>query len=386
MLFQNFVRIPAISVILLTVLILFWPACSLSGENPAMEDQAEKKVQTDDIFPPDKDEDDSSMLTFFNGRVSVSLVTEMILNYLDIKDESDQNSGDFWDGYLGSAGLGLNIKFNQWLMVDLLAELEDVWQHGSEEKFNLSEAFATLRHPDVPVYMIGGKMSLPFGVFEDHMISGTITEDLYEIDERGLTLGLATDDYGLDLSFTVYKGQDVIEKLVDWGTHEFSEGRHRSNSFDSFILHLTVAPIEEALQWHIYFNSEPGDGRRNQSIGSSLSVHFRDFAMESEYITALVRENGADEEENLESAWFLGLAYQPADALEFAMRYERFADDRKGDQDEIISYRCLAGVNYEMMDVVVWSLEYRYTRFERETGSEAAKDQNEITLQLAIGF
>ncbi len=384
--FKNFGRIQTMIACSAAVLLLFWPLDSMGAETPTMEGQKQNKVQTDEILLPDRDEDESSGFTFLDEKVTLSLLAEFIISYMDIEDESDRNSGALWDGYLGSAELGLNISFNEWLKADLLVEIQDVGKKGDQETLSLGEVFVTLKQPGMPLYLVGGKMTLPFGVFEDHMISGTITEDLYEIDDTGFTLGAASDDFRLDLSFTAYEGQDVIENLQDMGTHEFNPDRQKTNSIESYILKLSMEPCVEAVQWYLYYNSEPGDGRRNQSIGSALSVHISDFTFDAEYVAAIAREDGEDDEENLESAWFLALACQPADALEIALRYERFHDDRRGDQDEMVLYRYLAGMNYEMTDYATWSMEYRYTRFEREAGSEAASDQNEITLQLSIGF
>ena len=66
------------------------------------------------------------------------------------------------------------------------------------------------------------------------MITGPITEDLYEIVETGATLGIIPDRYPLDLSFTVYEGQDIIANLEDFGPHEFSDGRQKENGIDSY--------------------------------------------------------------------------------------------------------------------------------------------------------
>lgn len=63
----------------------------------------------------------------------------------------------------------------------------------------------TLKAPWVPLYHIGGKTVMPFGVFEDHLIEGTLTEDLYEIDELGATIGFAPDFFGLESPFRSMK-------------------------------------------------------------------------------------------------------------------------------------------------------------------------------------
>jgi hypothetical protein len=54
---------------------------------------------------------------------------------------------------------------------------EDVGQQGGNGKIRLDEAIVTLKSLQVPLYFIGGKTVMPFGVFEDHLIEGTLAED-----------------------------------------------------------------------------------------------------------------------------------------------------------------------------------------------------------------
>jgi opacity protein-like surface antigen len=135
-----------------------------------------------------------------------------------------------------------------------------------------------------------------------------------------------------------------------------------------------------------FYNSEPGDGNRNETLGGAVTLALWDFWLDAEYITALAREKGDNEEENKESAWFLGLAYLMTEELELAARYEVFYDDVSGDQEEVVDYRYLAGFNYALSDFATFSFEYRYTDFEKESGSNAADDLNELFFQLALEF
>jgi hypothetical protein len=154
----------------------------------------------------------------------------------------------------------------------------------------------------------------------------------------------------------------------------------------SFITNVTLEPVEEMLTLSAFYDSEPGDGRRNQSLGGALTLNVWKFGLDAEYITALEREKGEDGYENRESAWIAGLAFQPLDALGLAVRYEDFDDNRAGDQDEILDCRYLAGFNYSFFEYATFSFEYRHSRFEKESGSNAAEEQNEFEFQLVVGF
>ncbi|MHC4458857.1 MAG: LbtU family siderophore porin [Planctomycetota bacterium] len=325
-------------------------------------------------------------LVTFAEKITLNGFVELNYDYVDVSDTANENSDGNSDLYLSSVELALRIFFNKLAKAKIVANAEDVGRQDGDANISLDEAIVTLKSPRIPLYFIGGKTTLPFGVFEDPMISGTITEDLYEIDDVGVTLGLAPDVYGLNISVTVYEGQNIIENLEDFGTHEFSPGRMKEEDVDSFIANVTLEPLEEILSLAVFYNSEPGDGNRNRSMGGALTLNVWKFVFDTEYITALEREKGGDGKENKDNAWFVALAFQPSEKLELATRYEVFNDDRSGDQDEIPGDRYLAGFNYSFFNFATLSFEYRHSRFEKESGSNAADEQNEFRFQLALKF
>jgi hypothetical protein len=271
---------------------------------------------------------------------------------------------------------------------------EDVGQQGEDGKIRLDEAIATLKSLRVPLYLIGGKTVMPFGVFEDHLIEGTLAEDLYEIDEWGAILGYNPDFYGLDISFSLYRNPQVMRNLEDFDTHDFSTAPKNEDKFKSYIANISLEPINDTLILSAYYDSEPGDGSRNQTVGGAFTLNHWKFTLDAEYITALAREKGENEEENKESAGVVGLAFEPLEALQLATRYAVFNDDNPGDQDEVLDYRIVAGFNYSLLDVfnfsyltdALFTFEYRYSKYEKESGSEATNSQNMFQFQLALGF
>lgn len=325
-------------------------------------------------------------LIYSVDRVVLSGFVEFNYDYVDVSDTADEKSDSTSDLYLSSVEFALRVFFNEWAKAKFVVNAEDIGKEDTDDQLSLDEAIVTLKLPQVPLYFSGGKAELPFGVFEDHMISGTLTEDLYEINDVGVTLGFAPDFYGLDISLTIYEGQNIIENLEDFGIHEFDPGRQKEDDVTSFIASVILEPVADRLYLAAFYASEPGEGNRNRSAGSALTIALWKFILDAEYITALEREKGADGEENKENAWFVALAFQPLEDLVLAARYEGFNDDRSGDQDETIDYRYLAGFNYLFSGFATFSFEYRHSRFEKETGSNAADEQNEFKCQLALRF
>ncbi len=325
-------------------------------------------------------------LKTFAEKVTLNGFVELNYDYVDVSDTANENSDSTSDLYLSSVELALRVFFNKWAKAKIVVNTEELGRDDGDENISLDEAIVTLKFPQIPLYFTGGKTELPFGVFEEHMIGGTLTEDLYEVNNVGVTMGIAPDLYGFDISLTIYEGQNIIENLEDFGTHEFGPGRMKEEDVDSFIANVTLEPLEEILSLAVFYNSEPGDGNRNRSIGGALTLNVWKFVFDTEYITALEREKGVDGKENKENAWFVALAFQPSEKLELATRYEVFNDDRSGDQDEILDDRYLAGFNYSFFDFATFSFEYRHSKFEKESGSNAADEQNEFRFQLALKF
>ena len=327
-------------------------------------------------------------------KIELNGFVELNYEYLDVKDIDDAASGSSSDFFISSVAIALRVFFNEWSKAKVVLEFEDVGRTDGNEKFHLDEAIATLKAPWIPLYFIGGKTVMPFGVFEDRLIEGTLTEDLYEIDELGATLGFAPDFLGLDISLSIYEDARIAENLHDFDTHEFSSDHHKEDRFDSYIANVTLAPVGDTLTVSAFYDSEPGDGRRNESIGGACTLNFWKFIPDTEYITALQREKGENGEENKESAAVVGLAFDVLDSLQLATRYAVFDDDNPGDQDGVLDYRFIAGFNYSFIDVVdisfledaIFSFEYRFSKYEKEKGSEAADSQNMLQFQLALEF
>ena len=327
-------------------------------------------------------------------KVRLNGAVELNYEYLDVRDIDDENSYSSSDFFMSTAELALRVFFNDWSKSKVVVNAEDYGKKGDQGQINLDEAIVTLKSLQAPLYLVAGKTVMPFGVFEDHLIEGTVAEDVYEIDDWGATIGFNPDFYGLDVSFSVYRRPQVIENLQNEDTHDWRSGRQKEDNFRSFIASATVEPIEDLLSLSAFYQSEPGDGDRNRSIGGALSLQHWKFILDAEYITALERELGENEEENKESAAVVGLAFTPLDSLVLATRFEDFSDDTSGDQDEVLDYRIVTGFSYsllELFDVFFLTeaklmFEYRHSRYEKEEDSEATNSQNMYQVQLVFGF
>jgi hypothetical protein len=382
------------------VVFIFWPVHSAKAENNEEDHEAKQRLkQIEEIEEKEEEEEREGALNpivqdIFGEKVRLNGGIEFNYEYLDVEDIGDENSDSSSDFFMSTAELALRVFFNEWSKTKIVVTAEDVGQKGEDGQIRLDEAIATLKSLQVPLYFIGGKTVMPFGVFEDYLIEGTLNEDLYEIDEWGATIGFNPDLYGLDISLSLYRNPQVMRNLEDFDTHDFSTSPQNEPKFRSYIANVTIEPIEDTLTLSAFYNSEPGAGNRNQSIGGALSLSYWKFIMDAEYITALTREEGENEAENKESAGVVGLAFEPMDSLQLAARYEVFSDDNPGDQDEVLDYRFVAGFNHSLLELVDVSFltdatilfEYRYSKFEKEQDTGATNSQNMFMFQVVLGF
>jgi hypothetical protein len=382
------------------VVFILSPLHTAKAENP--EGDREVKQRLKEIEEIEKEEDAEERQGALNPIIQETFGEKVRLNggfelnyeYLDVKDVDDENSGSSSDFYVSTVELALRVFFNAWSKTKIVVTADDVGRQGGNGEINLDEAIVTLKSLQLPLYFIGGKTVMPFGVFEDRLIEGTLAEDLYEVDEWGATLGVNPDFYGLDISVSVYKSPQVIENLQNFDTHEWRSGRQKEDKFRSYIANITLEPVEDTLTLSAFYDNEPGDGSRNQSTGGAFTLNYWKFSLDAEYITALEREKGANGTENKESAAVVGIAFDALDSLQLATRYGVFDDDNPGDQDEVLEYQIVAGFNYSLLDVgdfsfltdALFSFEYRYSNYEKEKDSDATNSQNMFMFQLMLGF
>jgi len=369
------------------------PVVSALAEDTQKDHEAKQRLETVEEIE-EKGEESQKFQSIFGEKIRSNGGIELNYEYLDVKDVDNQDSGSSSNFFVSTAELALRVFLNEWSKAKAVVTAEDVGKQGGDGKVRLDEAIVTLESKGVPLYFIGGKTVMPFGAFEDHLIEGTLAEDLYEIDEWGATVGFAPDFYGLDISFSIYEDPQVIENLNDFQTHAYRSGRRKEGRWKSYIANVTLEPIEDTLFLSAFYDSEPGDGSRNQSIGGAFTLNYWKFTLDAEYIAALKREKGENGEENKESAGIVGFAFDVSDSLELATRYAVFNDDNQGDQDEVLDYRIVAGFNYSLLEFVNFSFlemaklsfEYRFSKYEKEKDSDAANSQNMFQFQLALGF
>ncbi|MCP4721521.1 MAG: LbtU family siderophore porin [Desulfobacteraceae bacterium] len=324
-------------------------------------------------------------------RFSVFGTIELDYSYLNDNDLSDNTLGDSEsDLDIGTIELGLEANLHKY--VTAVALLKGEALDSDDDRIFWDEVFFTFAKQGMPVYFTGGKRVQPFGVYESLFINDPITQDLYEINKTGATIGFFNEEMlNMDISFTIYKGEILTNRIheAEYGwERDNTPGYEETNDLSSYIASASFSPME-GMSLSAYFNSEPGETERNTTLGASFHWEIANFIADAEYIGALNREKHvADNKEYTESAWVTSLGYQVLDSLVLAVRYEGFYADKK--QAGNLDYRYGLGATYSLFknDDFACNLlgEYRRTEYESSAGNTVDSDLNEFFARIALEF
>jgi len=337
-----------------------------------------------------------------SDKLTFSGAIELDYSYADDSKIGDNTVNDSTsDLDIGTVELGLEVAFHEYVTGNFILKGEDL--DTDDDRIFWDEATITIQKEGFPLYFVGGKRGQPFGAFESHLINDPITQDCYEIVKTGATLGFVPGILGLDISVTLYKGEELMTHMLEgayeldrryldstgalpaWRTGGMKGSYAETDDVSSFIGNITISPFE-GLTMALFYDSEPGDGNRNETAGGMVHYEIGQFTLDWEYIGAIQREkDSVDNREYKESAWFAAIAFQVMDPFEIAARYEAFDDDIDGDQDGHLDYRYSLGFTYTLFEKDDFATrimgEYRASNY------EGVDDKlNELFLRLAIEF
>lgn len=105
---------------------------------------------------------------------------------------------------LATATLGVEAKLAPWAVGTLILDWDD-----DEDKVTVDEAFITLGKTDeIPLYLLAGRLYLPFGDFTSNMIQDPFTLTLGEIQASSVVGGVTFK--GLTAALFTYKGMNEV--------------------------------------------------------------------------------------------------------------------------------------------------------------------------------
>jgi len=360
--------------------------------------------------------------------VGVGLKLESETRFRSHRDIGDRDRGSSSETYLRAAEVDLAVRPLPWVLASLVVKSEyfgadttNLGQAADATPF-IDEGTITLQDASFPVYGVVGKRTQPFGAFfgDERWATEPITKDAYEVDQPGLTLGVfrwfPDTGFEFDVSVTVYRQEEQMSHLFESGlfdattvTRSSTAGlRAESDHLKSFILVGTLTPNRFFTLGAAYL-TEPGDGRRNQSLAAWVSrTWFGRLTTELEFMAALDREryvrpvtlaDGTVETQRFsrafeEKALALSITYQPWRRFLLGGRFEYFWDDGLAEAAGIWSVRDRASLAasytfFERDEISVRIIgEYRHSDIRREGAARdaAASDQNELFGKVSVVY
>jgi hypothetical protein len=317
-------------------------------------------------------------------RLALSGLLEAEAGYASLEDENES------DAALATMELGLDAAVNDYVSGHFLL----LWEEDDTEPVDLDEGFLTLTGgPDCPASVSAGKMYVPFGRFESHMISDPLTLELAETRESAVMLGV--EEKGFYGSVYLFNGD----------ADEFDEDSHVDNygaqagfamateAFDLDIGGSYINTITDSDGWEGLFDDledERGVGVELDDYVGGLGAHAilntGPFMFIVEYITALAEADFVNRKDgstlatvdeisawNAELGYFFDLGGKPATA---AVGYQ--GSDDAG--DFLPETRLLGSIGVEIYEATSLAFEYFHEEFENDDEADV------VTAQLAVEF
>lgn len=285
----------------------------------------------------------------------------------------EEDGEDVSDVVLATFELGADVTFKEWINGSALL----LWEEDDTEPVELDEGEITIgKCGKYPFYFKGGKIYVPFGNFETHLISDPLVLELAETRESALLAGYCSE------YFEVCAGA-------------FNGTLDDDDALKSHVASLTVTP-EENVTIGVFWISALGesDGLEETisntdntltydetgGIGGFVSAQIGVIAIGGEYITALEPfDMGVlgGEEELQPSAWNaeVALCFRGCSS-EIALRSEG-SDEFPGFPE--IQYG--VGASTRIAESAILAAEFLHGEFDDDI-----EDRNIFTMQAALEF
>lgn len=227
-------------------------------------------------------------------KISISGILDAESRWMRFRDAPARAAGSVSDLYLRQFNLGVETRLLQGASAIVVLNSEWIGDdlNQGDDRISLDEVHCDLE--GIP-YFVLGKRTQPFGQFECDLATDPITQDAYETNCVGASVGVRGAGE-LDISATVYKGTEQMEQLFQSGFFDTTKVRRAASSVEhigSFVVSALASPWPGRLTVFGAFLSEPGSDRRNASIDAGLSLvppRLANLTIDFEYAGAVSRE------------------------------------------------------------------------------------------------
>ena len=281
------------------------------------------------------------------------------------------------DLVVGTVELGVGVEVSDWVKGEVVL----LWEEG--EGLDVDTASVTIGPPEGAWSLTGGRLYLPFGVFETNLISDPVTLELGETKQTAFQVDASAG--ALSGSVFVFKGDNQIDG--DDRIQGIGAAVGYSVETESFELGLNLSYTNDLGDSDAF---EGGFMGRTAGLSASAMLTMGSVSVLGEYLGAM-DTFGADyvafgDYGAKPSAWMVEAAY----GFELAGKEATLAASYQATDEalalELPKKRMLVGLSAEVMDGLSLGVEWaRDTDYSIEDGGTGENSDN-FTIQLAAEF
>ena len=334
-----------------------------------------------------KTRSDQEQLTHFTDRlkligdhVKIGGLVEVEVGFAEDYDGNDES-----DIALATMALDIDIDLHKYVKAHILL----LWEEDDTEPVDLDEAYILLGNTEYfPLYLQVGKLYVPFGNFESHMISDPLTLELGEARESAIIIGL--DFNGFYAGAYAFNG-DIDESGDDDEIKCFGLNAGYAFENETFGLDVGAGWINNLGDSDTLGDSLPGEIK--DYVGG-LTAHaifsWQGFTLIGEYLDATddfevteleFKGDGAEPE-----AWNIELGY----TFEIADHETVVALAYQGSDEalalELPKERYLGTFGIGLIDGLSLAVEYAHDEDYDKKDGGTGKSADTVTLQMALEF
>ncbi len=357
----------------------------LSGHKRDLERNREHLQEQEKSL--EKNRSDQEQLTNFSE--GLKLLGEHIkiggLVEVEVGFAEDYDGNNESDIVLATMALDIDIDLHKYVKAHILL----LWEEDDTEPVDLDEAYILLGNTEhFPLYVQAGKLYVPFGNFESHMISDPLTLELGETRESAVILGF--DFNGLYAAAYAFNG-DINENGDDDEIKCFGLNAGYAFENESFNFDVGMGWINSLGDSDILGDTLPGEIKDYVGgVTAHAIFSWQGLTLIGEYL-------GATDEFEIAELEFKGVGAEPETwNIELGYTFE-IADHEtvvalayQGSAEalalELPEERYLGTLGVGLIDGLSLALEYAHDEDYNEKDGGTGENADTLTVQLALEF
>lgn len=262
-----------------------------------------------------------------------------------------------------------------------------LWEEGDTEPVDMDQGYITFEGGDkIPLYLSMGKLYVPFGNYESHMVSDPMTLEIGETSESAIQAGF--ENSLCNINIAVFNGDvdeagedDVIKTFAGSAQFTLPQDSVKNLSASVGVSFISNISDSDGLEGEV----ATADGTIKDPVagmGAFMSCSFMEkFFIEAEYIGAIDEFEAGELFDNTgtekyqPAAYNLEVAAALTEAMEMAFCYQVT-------EDVVSLPETLLGgaVIYSVFENTAISLEYLHGEFKNDDKVDS------MTVQVAVEF